>query len=155
MRNKLTNCVEPKTLLPCRAVIIAPKWHSNICSTKKTHRFEPFKYLYLRIMSITGGQTNTMRHNYLYRYFRDTVPQFQNALKPVPSMILIGHVLAYERSKFLHARLLLCCKELVTGEICGKYESRCGCLVGVPDIMACSFGCTFSRCALMLLVVEW
>ena len=44
---------------------------------KKIHRFEPFEYLYLRIMSITGGQTNTMRHNYLYRYFQDTVPRFQ------------------------------------------------------------------------------
>ena len=36
-----------------------------------------------------------------------------------------------------------------------KYEPRRGCLVGVSDITTCPFGCTFSRCALMLLVVEW
>ena len=54
---------------------------------------------------------------------------------------------------FVHASCCAADKELVVGG--EKYESRNGCLVGDPDIMAYSFGCTFSRCALMLLVVEW
>ena len=53
----------------------------------------------------------------------------------------------------MHASCHATDKELVAGG--EKYESRHGCLVGVPDIMACSSGCTFSRRALMLLVVEW
>ena len=86
---------------------------------KKKHRFEPFEYLYLRIMSITGGQTNTMRHNYLYRYFQDTVPRFQFLTKLSEACAFSDtdrpHVLAYERSKFLRACLLSCCRQRACG----------------------------------------
>ena len=76
-------------------------------------------YLYLRIMSITGGQTNTVRHNYLYRYFRDTVPRFQFLTKLSEACAINDadrpHVLAYVRSKFLRAHLLSCCRQRACG----------------------------------------
>ena len=108
-------------------------------------------------MSVTGGQTNT-RHNYLYRYFWDTVPRFQFLTNLSEACAINNtdrpHVHAYKRSKSLGAASCRATdKELVAGG--EKYEWRCDCSVAVPDIMACSFGCTFSRCALMLLVVEW
>ena len=66
---------------------------------------------------------------------------WQNSLKPVPSTILIGLMSLHmnEGSFFVHASCLAADKELVVGG--EKYEPRCACL----------FGCTFSRCALMLL----
>ena len=108
-------------------------------------------------MSITWGQTNTTRYNYLYRFFGIRYlgsNSWQNSLKPVPSTILIGLMSLHmnEASFFVHTSCRAADKELVVGG--EKCESRRGCLVGVPDIMACSFGCTFSRCALMLLVVD-
>ena len=60
---------------------------------------------------------------------------WQKPLKPLPSAILTTSC----PCKFLCAAD----KELVAGV--KKYESRGGCLGGVPD-MACSFGCIFSRC---------
>ena len=102
----------------------------RIFALKKTHRFEPFEYLYLSIMSITGGQTNTTRHNYLYRSCRDTIPRFQFLSK-------LSEVRAINDTDR------------------PRVESRRGCLVGVPDIMACSFGRPFLRCALILLLLEW
>ena len=101
-----------------RAVKIAPTWRLNICS-RKTHRFEPCEYLYLCIMSITGGQINTTRHNYLYRYFQDTVPWFQFLTKLSDTCAINNtdwpHVLSYERSKFICARLLSRCRQRACG----------------------------------------
>ena len=77
--------VKQKDFLGYRSVKIAPEWRSNIHS-KKTHRFEPFEYLCLRIMFITGGQTKTTRHNYLYRYFQDTVPLWSPCHDAVTSL---------------------------------------------------------------------
>ena len=69
--------------------------------------FEPFEYLYLHIMSVTGGQTTTMRHKYLYRYFQDIVPWFQFLTKLSEACAINDtdrpHVLAYEQIKFLRA----------------------------------------------------
>ena len=108
-------------------------------------------------MSITWGQTNTTRYNYLYRFFGIRYlgsNSWQNSLKPVPSAILICLISLHmnEASLFMYPSYHAADKELVAGG--EKYESRRGLLVGVPDIMACSFECTFSRCALMLLVVD-
>ena len=106
MENKeLCNCDDPGELLH----------QPDIHLIEETHRFESSEYLYLHIMSITEGQTNTTIHNYLYRYFRDVVPRFQ-FLTELSAARGIGdtdrpHVLAYERNKFLHARLLSCCRK--------------------------------------------
>ena len=83
---------------------------------------------------------------------------WQNSLKPVPSTILIGFMSSHmnEASIFVHTCCRAADKELVAGG--EKYELRCGCFSWSSrpvQFMARSFGCTFSRCALMLLVVEW
>ena len=117
-----------------------------IFALKKTHRFEPFEYLYLHIMSITGGQTNTTRHSFLYKYFWDRVPWFQFLTKLSESHAINDtdwpHVLAYERSKFLCARLLSCCRKRACG---GRWK------IWVETWL---FSWSW-RCALMLLVVEF
>ena len=64
-------------------------------------------------MAITGVQTNTTRHNYLYRYFWDTVSQFQFLTKLSEARAISDtdwpHVLAYERS------LLYCYRQRAYG----------------------------------------
>ena len=108
-----------------RAVKIAPKWRLNIQS-KKTYRFKTFKCIYIC----------ATRHSYLYRYIRDTSPRFWFFAKLSEARAINDtdqpRVLVYERSKFLRARLLSCCRQ----GACGggeKYESRRGCSVGVPE----------------------
>ena len=103
-----------------------------IFALKKTHRFEQFKYLYLRIMSISG-------HNNLTKLseahaINDTDYSTDISLQYWYSMNNIN-----KASFFLYASCRIADKELVADS--EKYESRCGC--------SCSFGCTFSRCALL------
>ena len=100
-------------------------------------------------MLITGVQTNTTRHNYLYKYFQNTEPRFQFLTELSKARVMYGtdqpmssHM--NKASFFMQASCHAADKELVAGS--EKCESRRGCLVGVPDIMACSCGCTFEMC---------
>ena len=79
----------------------------------------------------------------------------QNSLKPIPSTTLIGLM-------SLHMNEIIFCvqascraadNELVADG--AKYVSSRGCFAEVPHIRPYSLGCTFWRCSLKLLVVEW
>ena len=100
-----------------RAVKIAPKWCMNICS--KTHRFEPFEYLYLRIMcphimvdKLIQGDITTCIRIFGIWYGSNS---WQNSLKPstMPTGLMSLHMNEARSSILiltLHARLLSCCK---------------------------------------------
>ena len=79
----------------------------------------------------------------------------QNSLKPIPSTTLIGLMSLHmnEINFCVQASCRAAGNELVTDG--AKYVSRRGCFAEVPHIMPYSLGCTFWRCSLKLLVVEW
>src|SRR4029434_5878844 len=93
---------------------------------------------------------NKMRHTLLYNSMIRlvTVPRLgirnlgssasQNSLKPIPSNTRIGLM-------SLHMNEI---------NVCVQASCR-GCFAEVPHIMPYSLGCTFWRCSLKLLVVEW
>src|SRR4029434_7190382 len=79
----------------------------------------------------------------------------QNSLKPIPSTTLIGLMSLHMHE--LHFCVLASCgaadNELVADGT--KYVFRRGCFAEVPHIMPYSLGCTFWKCSLKLLVLEW
>src|SRR4029434_7607573 len=79
----------------------------------------------------------------------------QNSLKPIPSTTLFG-LMSFHMNEInfcVQASCRAAGNALVTDG--AKYVSRRGCFAEVPHIMPYSLGCTFRRCSLKLLVVEW
>src|SRR4029434_373045 len=79
----------------------------------------------------------------------------QSSLKPISSTTVIGLMSLHmnEINFCVQASCRAAGNELVTDG--AKYVSRRGCFAEVPHIMPYSLGCTFWRCSLKLLVVEW
>src|SRR4029434_9034274 len=79
----------------------------------------------------------------------------QNSLKPIPSTTLVSLMSLHmnEINFCVQASCRAAGNELVMDG--AKYISKRGCFAEVPHIMPYSLGCTFWRCTLTLLVVEW